>query len=107
MSDNGDGFTERGIGKAVVLFVVTLGFYGIYWLHQFHKELKAETGAGYNPTVRTLGMLVPFYNFYVMWQDSQLIEDTLDQNATTSFLLWLFLSPVWWYLVQSGINERA
>jgi hypothetical protein len=107
MSGDGNGFTARSIGKTLVLFVVTLGFYGIYWLHQLHKELKVETGADYNPTVRTVGMVIPLYNLYVMWKDSQAIESALGKSATAYFLLWLFLAPVWWFLVQSSINERA
>jgi cbb3-type cytochrome oxidase subunit 3 len=107
MSTNRGGFTARSIGKTALLFVVTLGFYGVYWFHQLHKELKTETGGNYNPTVRTIGLMVPLYNLYVMWQDSQGIEDVLGKSAPTYFLLMLFLAPVWWYLVQSSINERA
>ena len=59
MSTDRGGFTARSIGKTFLLFVVTLGFYGLYWIHQLHQELKAETGADYNPTVRTIGMIVP------------------------------------------------
>ncbi|MFB6159836.1 MAG: DUF4234 domain-containing protein [Haloferacaceae archaeon] len=107
MSADGDGFAERSIGKAVGLFVITLGFYGIYWIHRFHTELRAEGEDEFSPLVRTVGMAIPLYNLYVMWQDCQGIEETLGRDATTSFLLWLFLAPVWWFLVQSSINERA
>jgi hypothetical protein len=107
MAGERTGFTERSIVKGVVLSVVTLGLYGIYWMHKFHEELKAEEGADYSPVVRTVGLFVPLYNFYVMWQDSKLIEDSLGKSSTAYFLLWLFLPPIWWFLVQSTINDRA
>jgi hypothetical protein len=107
MATSQDGFTERSIVKTALFAIVTLGLYGIYWTHQFHKELKAEADADYSPAVRTVGLFVPLYNLYVMWQDSQLVDDSLGKSATTYFLLWLFLPPVWWYLVQSSINDRA
>jgi hypothetical protein len=107
MAESQGGFRQRSIAKAVVFSIITLGLYGIYWIHEFHKELKAEENAQYSPVVRTVGMLIPLYNLYVMWQDSQLVEASLGKNSTTYFLLWLFLPPVWWYLVQSSINQRA
>ena len=36
----------RGIGFGILLFVVTLGFYGWYWAYQTHEEMKQETGDG-------------------------------------------------------------
>src|ERR1044072_2339443 len=36
----------RSIGLAIVLFVVTLGFYGWYWAYKTHEELKQHTGDG-------------------------------------------------------------
>jgi hypothetical protein len=107
MAESQRGFSQRSIVKGVVFTVITLGLYGLYWTHQFHKELKAEEGADYNPAVRTVGLLIPLYNLYVMWQDSQLVESALGKSATTYFLLWLFLPPVWWYLLQTSINERV
>ena len=107
MPTSQNGFSERSIAKTVLFTIVTLGLYGIYWTHQFHKELKAEEDADFSSAVRTVGLFVPLYNLYVMWQDSRLVENALGKSATPYFLLWLFLPPVWWFLVQSEINDRA
>ena len=107
MSSEPSGFTNRSMGKSVLFMIVSLGLYGIYWIHQYHKELKAELGAEYNPTTRTVGLFIPLYNFLVMWKTSKDTEAALDQSAGLMFALWLFLAPAWWFMLQSSINERA
>jgi hypothetical protein len=107
MSTNESGFTSRSKGKAILYTVVSLGLYSVYWMHRFHVEAKAESGADYNPLLRTVGLFVPLYNFYVFWQDSKLIESEFGTSAPVSFLLYFFLPPVWWWLTQTNINERA
>jgi hypothetical protein len=106
MSETG-GFQARSKGKAILFSIVTLGFYPLYWMHQFHVEAKEETGADYSPILRTIGLFIPFYNFYVLWQDSQIVDAEFDMSAAVSFVLALFVGPIWWFLVQGKINERA
>ena len=36
----------RGIGLGILLFVVTLGFYGWYWVFKTQEETKEHTGEG-------------------------------------------------------------
>ena len=36
----------RGIGFGILLFIVTLGFYGWYWVYQTEEEMKQHTGDG-------------------------------------------------------------
>ena len=36
----------RGIGLGILLFVVTLGFYGWYWVFKTQDEIKQHTGQG-------------------------------------------------------------
>lgn len=95
------------MGKSILFMIVTLGLYGIYWTHQYHVELKEELGADYNPVMRTVGLIIPFYNFLVMWKTSQDTEEALDKSAGLMFVLWLVLIPAWWFILQSEINERA
>ena len=37
---------SRGIGFGILLFIVTLGFYGWYWAYQTQEEMKKATGEG-------------------------------------------------------------
>jgi hypothetical protein len=36
----------RGIGFGILLFIVTLGFYGWYWSFKTHEEIKLHGGEG-------------------------------------------------------------
>ena len=36
----------RGIGFCILLFVVTLGFYGWYWAYKTQEEVKQHSGEG-------------------------------------------------------------
>ena len=36
----------RGVGFGILLFVITLGFYGWYWIYQTMEEMKRHTGDG-------------------------------------------------------------
>jgi uncharacterized protein DUF4234 len=36
----------RGIGFGILLFIVTLGFYGWYWAFKTHEEIKQRSGEG-------------------------------------------------------------
>ena len=37
---------QRSIGVSMLLFIVTLGFYGWYWVYKTQEEMKQETGEG-------------------------------------------------------------
>ena len=36
----------RGVGFGILLFIVTLGFYGWYWSFKTHEEIKQGSGEG-------------------------------------------------------------
>jgi Domain of unknown function (DUF4234) len=36
----------RGTGFGILLFVITLGFYGWYWIYQTMEEMRRHTGEG-------------------------------------------------------------
>lgn len=46
--------TVRSTGVCMLLFVVTLGFYGWYWYYQTHEEIKRHTGQGTEPVLALL-----------------------------------------------------
>lgn len=100
-------FQSRALGVQILVSVVTLLFYWFYWIHITHKQLARGTEAEFDPTLRTLGIFVPFYNLVVMWRTCQDAEAVTDQDGAVLFLFWLVLAPMFWYLVQSGINEIA
>ena len=36
----------RGIGFGILMFIITLGFYGWYWVYKTQEEMKQHTGDG-------------------------------------------------------------
>lgn len=100
-------FESRSLGKQVLFSVVTLGVYCIYWFHVTHKQLNAGTSAEFDPTLRTVGLFVPVYNFLVLWRTANDAEAVTDQSGLVLFVLLLVFAPAAWYLIQSGINGVA
>jgi drug/metabolite transporter superfamily protein YnfA len=45
-SNTGRVGRPRGIGVGILLFVITLGFYGWYWVFKTQEEIKQHTGHG-------------------------------------------------------------
>jgi len=104
---NPSAFTSRSLGIQVVLAIVTLSFYCIYWFHITHKQLAEGTDANFSPAMRTIGLFIPIYNLVVLWRTSHDCEAVTDQSGAILFLFNLVFPPVFWYLVQSGINDVA
>jgi hypothetical protein len=45
-ADAGHVGTVRSTGVCILLFVVTLGFYGWYWFYRVHEDMKRHAGKG-------------------------------------------------------------
>lgn len=45
-STSGPVGQRRGIGFGILLFIVTIGIYGLYWAFKTHEEMKQHTGDG-------------------------------------------------------------
>lgn len=100
-------FQHRSLVKQVLFTIVTFGIYAIYWWHVTHKQLDRGTDADFSPTLRTVGLFVPIYNFVVMWRTSHDAEAVNDTGGVLTFVLFLVFAPAAWYVVQSGINDVA
>jgi hypothetical protein len=103
-------FKEGSLGLQVVLFIITFGLYGAYWLYKVNSQLAAGTDADFDPMMRTLLAIVlsPFLiGLYWIWQTCEDAEAVTDQDGPILFLFFLVFSPVAWFLIQSGINQTA
>ena len=93
-------FRRGPLGKQIVLFVITLGFYGLYWMYKTADQLDRGTSSDINPIL----VIVPFYG---LWLVAGGAEAVTEQSQGVLFLLFLVFGPAAWYLIQSGINEVA
>ncbi len=66
---------------------------------------KSET----NPLLWTIGLFIPFVNFYVFWKYSGEAEKAMKSKYSQLilFLAWIVFFPIAQYLTQEGINEHA
>jgi hypothetical protein len=93
-------FSAGSLGVQVVLFVITGGIYGLYWMYKTAKQLDEGTDASLSPIL----VIVPVYG---VWMLSGGAEAVTEQSQVLLFLLFLVFGPAAWYLIQSGINELA
>ncbi|MFC4540865.1 DUF4234 domain-containing protein [Halosolutus amylolyticus] len=93
---------ERGsLGIQIMLAIVTLGFYTLYWTYSTARQLDDGTDASLTPILA----FVPLLNVIALWQISDAAEAVTDQSKIVLFVLFLFVPPLSWYWVQSGMND--
>jgi hypothetical protein len=101
----------RGIGFGIALFIVTLGFYGWYWVFKTHEEMKNHTGEGLGGV---LGLVVSFVSAFVIPSEigKMYKRDGHEPPVTGWTGLWLvpggiLIVPaiVWFVKVQGALNR--
>ena len=105
----------RGIGFAILLFIVTLGFYSWYWVYKTQEETRQHTGDGLGGV---LGLVVwilisPVSAFVIPSEIGRMYgKDGREAPITGWTGLWLFpfgifLIPaiVWFVKVQGSLNR--
>ena len=105
----------RGIGFGILLFVVTLGFYGWYWAFKTQDEMKLHTGEGLGGV---LGLVVWILFYFVSAlvipsEVGKMYAKAGRQSPVTGWTgLWLvpgiiLIVPaiVWFVKVQGALNR--
>jgi len=105
----------RGIGFAILLFIVTLGFYGWYWAFKTHEEMKQHTGEGLGGVLGlVVWILISAVSAFVIPSEigKMYKRDGSEPPVTGWTGLWLFpgailIIPaiVWFVKVQGGLNR--
>lgn len=105
----------RGIGFGILLYVVTIGVYGIYWAYKTHEEMKQHTGEGLGGVVGLVVWLVinPVSAFVIPSEIGKMYKKDGQEPPFTGWTgLWLFpgvilLVPaiVWFVKVQRALNR--
>lgn len=106
---------RRGVGLGILLFVVTLGFYGWYWSFKTHEEMKRHTGEGLGGV---LGLVIwilisPVSAFVIPSEIGTMYRRAGKTPPVTGWTgLWLFPfgflvvpAVVWFVKVQGSLNR--
>ena len=106
----------RSIGVCILLFIVTLGFYGWYWSYKTHEELKQHTGDGLGGVLGlVVWILVGFVSAFVI--PSEIGKMYARENQAPPVHGWtglwlvpfgIFVIPaiVWFVKVQGALNRH-
>ncbi len=105
----------RGIGFGILMFIITLGFYGWYWAFKTQEELRQRTGDGLGGV---LGLVIwilisPVSAFVIPSEIGNMYKGDGQEPPVTGWTgLWLFpfgifIVPaiVWFVKVQGALNQ--
>jgi Domain of unknown function (DUF4234) len=107
---------QRGVGFGILLFIITLGFYGWYWVYKTQEEMKQRTGDGLGGV---LGLVIwilisPVSAFVIPSEVGKMhARDGIKPPPMTGWTgLWLFPGAVliipaivWFVKIQEALNR--
>ena len=89
----GNRVDRMSAGFHVVLFVITLGFYGWYWVYRIHREARRQTGQGLGGVLGLLLwiLLLPVSAFVIPSEVRRMYEKAGREAPVSGRTgLWLF-----------------
>lgn len=101
----------RGTGVSILLFIVTLGIYGLVWYYLVHDEMKRHTGTGLGGGIALLiAFFVGIASPYLASHEVGELYAGRGQDAPVSALtgLWYFpgifilVGPIVWFVKTNG-----
>ena len=105
----------RGICFGILMFIITLGFYGWYWAFKTHEEIKQHTGEGLGGVLGlVVWILAGFVSAFVIPSEigKMYRNDGREPPVTGWAGLWLvpgaiLVIPaiVWFVKVQGALNR--
>jgi hypothetical protein len=105
----------RGIGFGILMFVVTLGFYGWYWAYKTEEEMRQHTGEGLGGVLGLVVWIVinPVMAFVIPSEVGKMYKKDGQGPPMTGWTgLWLFpfgflIIPaiIWFVKVQEALNR--
>ncbi len=106
---------QRSVGKCILLYIVTLGLYGLYWAYKTHEEIKRGSGEGVGGVLGlVIWIVIPAVSAFVIPSEIGKMYALRSRTSPVKGLtgLWLFpfgilLIPafVWFVKVQNALNE--
>jgi hypothetical protein len=114
-SNTGRVGRPRGIGVGILLFVITLGFYGWYWVFKTQEEIKQHTGHGLGGVLGlVVWILISAVSAFVIQSEVGKMYGQDGRAAPISGWTGLWLFPggifiipaiVWFVKVQGALNR--
>ena len=100
---------RRDMPMQVLLFVVTLGLYGIYWFYVTMDEMIKYKGLEGSAALWTVLAIIPLLNLIAFYKQGEAVEALTEGsvNKWLMFVVWILISPAAWLITQIELNKRA
>ncbi|MGC4110769.1 MAG: DUF4234 domain-containing protein [Nocardioides sp.] len=102
----------RSTGVCILLFIVTLGIYGLFWYYNTHEEMKRHSGQGIGGVVALiLGFFISIVMVFLTPNEVGKLYEHRGQKAPVSALtgLWILLplvgGIVWFVKTNGALND--
>lgn len=97
------------IGMLILLTVVSYGTYPLYWFYRNWTHLKEVSGVSIRPALRTLGLLVPFLNIFLIAQQFQQIRELGEKEDTKIYFpsVWVTIGYLALFYLYAGYSAVA
>jgi hypothetical protein len=100
---------RRSLLFQFIVYFLTFGLYSLYWYYVTLDEMTRLEGNRTETLLWTILMIIPILNFFAMWKHSSAADEAFNKSypAILLWVLWIFVSPVVWVLVQIELNRIA
>lgn len=100
---------RRSLLFQFIVYILTFGLYSFYWYYSTLDEMSRFNGKRTEPLLWTILMFIPLLNFFAMWRHAGESSTISAGNypAILLWVLWIFVTPAVWILVQLELNRIA
>ncbi len=99
----------------IVLFIITFGIYGLYWVYSTSDELIRLTNKNASAVLWLVLALIPILNLITIWYHSQAVTEVSKMegregggiNGVLLFIIWLIFWPIAIFISQQELNRHA
>lgn len=103
----------RSVGLSILWFILTIGFYGWYWVFKTQEEIKRYSGNGVGGVLGlVIYILIAPVTFFVVPSEVRYMYEDIDGGQSPVrgvtglwFLLPLVGSIIWFVKVQGALNR--
>jgi apolipoprotein N-acyltransferase len=101
---------QRGVGFVIVMYLVTLGFYGFYWIYKSFEEVRAYRGQGVGGLAGVLLAFIIVSTFLLPAYVGRMFKEDGKHNPVSGYTGFWVLVPyvggfIWLWKIQSALNE--
>jgi hypothetical protein len=102
----------RGIAFGIVIFIITFGIYGLFWVFKAHEEIKEHSGIGLGGVLGLVVYVVlpPVTFFEIPSEIGKMYKADGREAPMTGWTgLWnlipLLGTIIWWFKIQTALNR--